>query len=38
MRSTTGDDRGAKYLERARAFVPGLAAAAPEIERQRELP
>jgi len=38
MRSTTGDDRGAGYLERARAFVPQLAAAAPEIERQRELP
>jgi indole-3-acetate monooxygenase len=38
MRSTTGDDRGAGYLERARAFVPELAAAAPEIERQRELP
>jgi indole-3-acetate monooxygenase len=38
MRSTTGDDRGAGYLERARAFVRELAAAAPEIERQRELP
>jgi indole-3-acetate monooxygenase len=38
MRSRTGDDRGAGYLERARAFVPQLAAAAPEIERQRELP
>src|SRR5690348_13524212 len=38
MRSTTGDDRAAGYLERARAFVPELAAAAPEIERQRELP
>jgi len=38
MRPTTGDDRGAGYLERARAFVPELAAAAPEIERQRELP
>jgi alkylation response protein AidB-like acyl-CoA dehydrogenase len=38
MRSTTIDDRGAEYLERARAFVPELAAAAPEIERHRELP
>jgi indole-3-acetate monooxygenase len=38
MPPTTGDDRGAGYLERARAFVPELAAAAPEIERQRELP
>jgi indole-3-acetate monooxygenase len=38
MLPTTGDDRGAEYLERARAFVPELAAAAPEIERQRELP
>jgi indole-3-acetate monooxygenase len=38
MRSTAADDRGAEYLERARAFVPQLAAAAPEIERQRELP
>ena len=38
MLPTTGDDRGAGYLERARAFVPELAAAAPEIERQRELP
>jgi len=38
MRSTAAYDRGAEYLERARAFVPQLAAAAPEIERQRELP
>jgi indole-3-acetate monooxygenase len=38
MRSNTGDDRAAGFLERARAFVPELAAAAPEIERQRELP
>jgi indole-3-acetate monooxygenase len=38
MRSTAADDLGAEYLERARAFVPQLAAAAPEIERQRELP
>ena len=30
--------RGDDYLERARAFVPELAAAAPAIERQRELP
>ena len=32
------DDPGTEYLERARAFVPELAVAAPEIERQRELP
>ncbi len=38
MLSTISDDRGTEYLERARAFVPELAAAAPEIERQRELP
>ena len=38
MRSSTADDRGAGYLERARGFVPELAAAAPEIERRRELP
>src|ERR1700749_3302252 len=38
MRSTATDDPGSGYLERARAFVPELAAAAPEIERQRELP
>ncbi len=38
MRSTAADDPGAEYLARARAFVPELAAAAPEIERQRELP
>src|SRR6201985_3507789 len=37
MRSMAGDP-GAEYLERARALVPELAAAAPEIERQRELP
>jgi indole-3-acetate monooxygenase len=36
MRSTR-DDPGAKYLERAQDFVPELAAAAPEIDRQREL-
>jgi alkylation response protein AidB-like acyl-CoA dehydrogenase len=35
---STADDQGIEYLERARAFVPELAAAAPEIERQRELP
>ena len=38
MRSTAASDPGAEYLERARVFVPELAAAAPEIERQRELP
>jgi alkylation response protein AidB-like acyl-CoA dehydrogenase len=38
MRSTAAGDPGAQYLERARAFVPELAAAAPEIERLRELP
>ena len=38
MPPRTADDGGAEYLERARAFVPALAAAAPEIERQRELP
>ena len=38
MPSTTADDPGAEYLARARAFVPELAGAAPEIERQRELP
>jgi alkylation response protein AidB-like acyl-CoA dehydrogenase len=38
MLSTISDDRGTEYLEQARAFVPELAAAAPEIERQRELP
>jgi alkylation response protein AidB-like acyl-CoA dehydrogenase len=32
------DDPGTEYLELARAFVPELAVAAPEIERQRELP
>ena len=38
MRSTPASDPGAEYLERARAFVPQLAAAASEIERRRELP
>jgi alkylation response protein AidB-like acyl-CoA dehydrogenase len=32
------DNLGLEYLQRARDFVPELAAAAPEIERQRELP
>src|ERR1700745_3227127 len=38
MRSSAAGDPGTEYLERARAFVPELAAAAPDIERQRELP
>jgi alkylation response protein AidB-like acyl-CoA dehydrogenase len=38
MRSSAAGDPGTEYLERARAFVPELAAAAPEIERRRELP
>jgi hypothetical protein len=38
MRSSAAADPGTEYLERARAFVPELAAAAPEIERRRELP
>jgi alkylation response protein AidB-like acyl-CoA dehydrogenase len=38
MQSTTAGDPGAVYLKRARDFVPELAAAAPDIERQRELP
>jgi indole-3-acetate monooxygenase len=38
MRSRAAADPGTEYLERARAFVPELAAAAPEIERRRELP
>jgi indole-3-acetate monooxygenase len=38
MRLTTADDPGAEYLQRARDFAPELAAAAPRIERQRELP
>jgi alkylation response protein AidB-like acyl-CoA dehydrogenase len=38
MRSTATDDPGGEYLERARAFAPELAGAAPEIERRRELP
>ena len=38
MRSSAASDPGTEYLERARAFVPELAAAAAEIERRRELP
>jgi indole-3-acetate monooxygenase len=38
MRRKTADGAGAEYLQRAREFAPELAAAAPEIERQRELP
>jgi alkylation response protein AidB-like acyl-CoA dehydrogenase len=38
MQSTTAGDPGAVHLKRARDFVPELAAAAPDIERQRELP
>src|SRR5262245_50063597 len=38
MPSTTAGDVEVEYLDRARAFVPELAAAAPEIERVRELP
>ena len=35
---TTAEDPGTEYLQQARDFGPELAAAAPEIERQRELP
>src|SRR5260370_37996288 len=38
MRLTTADDPGTDYVQRARDFVPELTAAAPQIERQRELP
>ena len=38
MRLTTADEPGIDYLQRARDFVPELTAAAPQIERQRELP
>ena len=38
MRQMAADNLGLEYLQRARDFVPELAAAAPEIERQRELP
>jgi alkylation response protein AidB-like acyl-CoA dehydrogenase len=38
MRRARADDLGADYLKRAREFAPELAAAAPGIERGRELP
>jgi indole-3-acetate monooxygenase len=38
MRRKTADDAGGEYLQRACDFAPELAAAAPEIDRQRELP
>jgi indole-3-acetate monooxygenase len=38
MSEKAAEDPGAEYLQRARDFAPELAAAAPEIERQRELP
>src|SRR6266478_10024243 len=38
MQRTTADDPDIDYLQRARDFVPELTAAAPEIERRRELP
>jgi len=38
MRQKTADDAGGEYLRRACDFAPELAAAAPEIDRQRELP
>jgi alkylation response protein AidB-like acyl-CoA dehydrogenase len=38
MQQMAADNLGLAYLHRARDFVPELAAAAPEIERQRELP
>lgn len=38
MRRKTADDSGGAYLQRARDLTPELAAAAPEIERRRELP
>src|SRR6516164_10397732 len=38
MRQMAADNLGLEYLQRARDFVPELAAAAPEIERRRELP
>jgi indole-3-acetate monooxygenase len=38
MALTAADTMGPHYLQRARDFGPELAAAAPEIERQRELP
>src|SRR5215472_8877980 len=38
MRRKTAYDAGAEYLQRACDFAPELAAAAPEIDWQRELP
>src|ERR1700757_3684319 len=38
MQQMAADNLGLEYLQRARDFAPELAAAAPEIERQRELP
>jgi len=38
MQATAAGDPSAEYLERACAFAAEFAAAAPEIERQRELP
>jgi alkylation response protein AidB-like acyl-CoA dehydrogenase len=38
MQQTTADNLGLEFLQRARDFVPELAAAAAAIERQRELP
>jgi alkylation response protein AidB-like acyl-CoA dehydrogenase len=38
MQRTTADDPDIDYLQRARELVPELTAAAPQIERQRELP
>jgi indole-3-acetate monooxygenase len=38
MRWTIVEDPARDYLQRAREMIPDLAAAAPEIERRRELP
>jgi alkylation response protein AidB-like acyl-CoA dehydrogenase len=38
MRQMVADNLGLEYLQRARNFSPELAAAAAEIERERELP
>src|SRR6201987_1959333 len=38
MQQMAADNLGLEYLQRARDFAPDLAAAAAEIERQRELP
>jgi len=38
MRQKTANDAGGEYLRRACDFAPELATAAPEIDRQRELP